>query len=154
MAALLSACQKDNGQATQTSNVPHHKTQATNKGPTVEELTAGMVQAVAQGKSPLEIEVKFELPTKPKVGEGMEVNLAVIPQFSGGPLALQVAGAGFTTAEAPYALSEVQPGEVYRHTVKVTPTGEGVLLLGVTVSVRRDETSDTKSFAIPVLVDR
>jgi hypothetical protein len=38
--------------------------------------------------------------------------------------------------------------------VNVTPAAEGVLLLGVTVSLKHDELTDLKSFSIPLIADR
>ena len=43
----------------------------------------------------------------------------------------------------------VEAGEVYRQTIKVTPTAEGVVLLGVTVSLKHDEMIDHGCFRFP-----
>ena len=38
---------------------------------------------------------------------------------------------------------------MYRQSVKVTPTAEGVLLLGLTVSLKHDEMTESRVFSIP-----
>jgi hypothetical protein len=43
---------------------------------------------------------------------------------------------------------------VYRQTVKVTPTVAGVLLLGLTISLKHDEQTESRAFSIPVIVER
>lgn len=153
---LLSACQKDQGPAAATSSAPKFKqSAAAQKGPSVDELTAGMVSATALGKSSLPLDLKFELAAHPAQGESLEVNLAMLPEVSGGPMDVQLTGTdGFKADTAPFELAQVDSGEVYRHTVKVTPGAPGLLLLGVTVTVKHDDASDTKVFSIPIIVDR
>jgi hypothetical protein len=154
---LLSACQKDAGPAVTTSSTPKFNSSASSKkGPSVEELTTGMVSATALGKSLLPLDLKFDLGAHPAQGESLEINLALLPQVTGGPMNLQLASTdGFTVADAtPFELAAVESGEVYRHTIKVTPKSQGLLLLGVTVAVKHDDVSDSKSFSIPVIVDR
>src|SRR5579871_3991379 len=153
----LSACQKDAGPAASTSAAPKfHASAAAKKGPTVEELTAGMVSATALGKSPLPLDLKFDLAAHPAQGQSLDVNLAMLPQVTGGPMDVQVSATeGFGAVDAtPFELAAVESGEVYRHTVKVTPKTQGLLLLGITVNVKHDDVSDSKSFSIPVIVDR
>jgi len=36
----------------------------------------------------------------------------------------------------------------------VTPTVDGVLLLGLTVSLKHDEITESRGFSIPLIVDR
>jgi hypothetical protein len=49
---------------------------------------------------------------------------------------------------------QVAAGEVYRHTVHVTPSAEGVLLMSLTVSLKHDDVSDSEVFSVPIIVDR
>jgi hypothetical protein len=159
MAVLLgTACQKDSNPVSASGNPSPtvKKTPApVKKGPTAEELTAGMVQAAPQGKSPLALEMKFDLGSRPQVGKPLDVNVALIPQMAGGPASLQVTGlTGFTSAEAgAFEIPEVEPGQVYRHTLKLTPSSEGLQVVNVSVSVKNEDVSDTKVFSIPVIVD-
>ena len=158
--AVLSgtACQKDSNPASSAGNpTPTLKKApaALKKGPTAEELTAGMVQAAPQGKSPLALDMKFDLGSRPQVGRPLEVNVALIPQMAGGPVSLQVTGSsGFASAEAAaFEIPDMEPGEVYRHTLKLTPSSEGLQVVNVTVSVKHEDVNDSKLLSIPVIVD-
>ena len=53
-----------------------------------------------------------------------------------------------------FDLPAVEAGQVYRQTVKVTPSAEGVLLLNLTVSLKHDEMTDQRAFSIPLIVER
>ncbi len=127
------------------------------KGPSVAEQTAGMVEAATQGKSTTQVELKFDLSEKPQVGKLLAINIAVMPQIDASPVDIALVGADGLdiAAEASHlTISAVEPGEVYRETVKVTPTADGVLLLGLTVSLKHDEITESRVFSIPLIVDR
>jgi hypothetical protein len=157
VAAVLSvACQKEPGPAAP-ANKPAPAVKAAlpaKKGPTPEELTAGMVLAAPQDKSPLALDMKFDLSARPKLGQPLDINLALIPQTASGPVSLQITANGFAPPEAgTIDIPDIEPGEVYRHTLKLTPRSEGLLLVGVTVSMKHDDVTDAKVFSIPVIVD-
>jgi hypothetical protein len=155
--AAASACHGDSGTPSPTSATPHISVAVpVKKGPTAGELTAGMVEAASQGKSQLPVDLKFDLQQRPALGQPLDVNIAVVPQIDAGAGQIQVAGDGFTFAPGtnPIDLPTVAAGEVYRQTVKVTPTAAGVLLLGLTISLKHDEMTESRSFSIPVIVER
>jgi hypothetical protein len=156
--AVLSACQKDPGTApTPTAQVKAKPKATVKPGPTAAELTTGMVEAAGQGKSQGPVDLKFELPQKPKVGQAMEINLALLPQIDAALATVQVAAAdGFTVngGEAPFEIPTIKAGEVYRHTVSILPTVDGVLVIGVTLQLKTDDNVETRAFSIPVIVDR
>jgi len=158
--ALLSACNQDSGSPAASSAVARPKPKApvvARNGPTVAEQTAGMVQAANQGKSQLPVELKFDLGGRPKVGQLLEINLALIAQIAGSPATVQVSDAdGLTVAPGAnqFDIPSAEAGEVYRHTVNVTPNTEGVLLLGVTVSLKHDDVTDQRAFSIPIIAER
>jgi len=157
---LLSACNKDSGSPAPSNAVARPKPKApvvSKSGPTAAQQTAGMVQAANQGKSQLPVELKFDLGGRPKVGQPLEINLALVAQIDGGPAAIQVSDAeGLTVAPgaSQFDIPSAEAGEVYRHTVKVTPNTEGVLLLGVTISLKHDDVADQRAFSIPIIAER
>jgi hypothetical protein len=158
--ALLGACHKDSGSGDAANSAPQAKIKApvvAKSGPTAAEQTAGMVEAAVQGKSALPAELKFDLPQRPKVGQTQQVDLALIAQVPGNPATIQVSGAdglSVDPAASQLDIPATEAGEVYRHTVNITPTAEGVLLLGVKVSLKHDEVTDAKSFSIPIIAER
>jgi hypothetical protein len=155
---LIGACHRDSGTPPpQAAPTPHIHVPVMKKGPTAAELTAGMVEAAGQGKSDLPVQLKFELQQMPTVGQPLDINVAVLPQIDANPADLQVTGGEGLTVAAAAAhidLAAVESGQVYRHSFTVTPGTEGVLLLGVTVSLKHDDAIDTRAFSIPLIVQR
>ena len=156
LAVSVAGCHRDATPAPQAAPVVHRKAPV-KRGPTAEELTSGMVEAAVQGKSPLDVSLKFELLSRPKLGQPLQINLALLPRVSGGPAVASTSSTeGFDSPvdAAAFEVPEVQAGEVYRQTVKLTPNMEGVLIVGETVTMKHDEVTDTKVFSIPVIVER
>jgi hypothetical protein len=157
-ASAMSACHGDSGAPPQAAPTPHVRAALpAKKGPTAAELTAGMVEAVSQGKSDLGVQLKFSLREKPTVGQPLDIDIAVMPQIDAAAAEVQITGGdGLTVAEGAnqIGLPNVQAGEVYRQSFKITPAAEGVLLLGLTVSLKHDEVTDSRVFSIPVIVER
>jgi hypothetical protein len=156
--ALVGGCHQDSGNSTQPKPVPHVQAPVTVKrGPSAEELTAGMVEAATQGKSQLPVKVKFGLTQRPTLGQPLEIDIAVMPQIDAGGAELQVTG-GDGLSVAPESiqaeLAAVETGKVYRQVVKVTPSVDGVLLLGLTILLKHDEVTDSRAFSIPLIVER
>ena len=151
---LLTACHGDSNPALQPA-APHIAPQAANRVKTPDELTAGMVEAVTVGKSAVPIAIKFDLASRPTLGQPLEIALAVMPQFAGS-VSLQVTGSnGLQVApgSATIDIPAIDPSQAFRIKVTATPTADGVQLLGVSASVTHDSTTDTRSFAIPIIVE-
>jgi hypothetical protein len=129
----VAACNRDSGSAPVAHAVSQAKPKpaAPKADATAAEQTAGMVQAATQGKSQVPVELKFDIAQRPKVGQPLDINLALIAQISASSASLQVTGAD-----------------------DVTPNAEGVLLLGVTVSLKHDEIVDQRVFSIPIIAER
>src|ERR1700690_1206150 len=127
--AVLCGCHKDPDTTTAPTPTFNAKaTPAVRKGPTAAELTTGMVEAASQGKAQAAVDLKFELVQKPKVGQPLEINLALLPQVDAKSATIQVAAAnGFTLADGAgqFETPVIAAGEVFRHTVTVLPTAEG-----------------------------
>lgn len=158
--ALLSACNRDSGSPAPSNAAVRPKPKApvvAKSGPTAAEQTAGMVEAANQGKSQVPVELKFDLGGRPKVGQPLEINLALITQIAASPAIIQVSDAdGLTVAPGgnQFDIPSAEAGEVYRETVKVTPNTEGVLLVGVTVALKHDDLTDQRAFSIPIIAER
>ena len=156
---VLSACHKDSGTPPQSVPAPHVSSAAViaKKGPSAADLTAGMVEAASQGKSQLPVELKFDVKQRPTLGQALDIDIAVVPQIDAGPADIKVTGGdGLTLAAGANQidLPAVEAGQVYRQSVKVTPTADGVLLLSLTVSLKHDEMTESRAFSIPLIVER
>lgn len=154
----LAACSQEASPPSSVATTPRIKAPApARKGPSAEEQTVGMSAAPTTGKAPLPADLKFELAERPKIGQVLEINLALLPKFDGGPATIQVSGSPGLDApqgDIPFEVPEVAAGEVYRHTLHLTPTTDGVLLVYITVSLKHDEVSDSQVFSLPIIVDR
>jgi hypothetical protein len=158
-AVAVSACHGDAGTpATAAAPTPRpNAAPPVKKGPSAADLTAGMVEAAAQGNSSVPVLLKFDLPHKPQIGKALQVDIAVMPQIAASPAAIQITGTeGLEVASdtSKIEIPAVESGEVYRQSLKVTPTMDGVLLLGLTVSLKHDEITESRGFSIPLIVDR
>jgi hypothetical protein len=156
----VAACNKDSGSAPATHTVTQVKPKAAAAPPpgaTAAELTAGMVQAAAQGKSQVPVELKYDITQRPKVGQQLDINLALIAQIAATSASIQVSGADDLSVAADakqFDIASQEAGEVYRETVNVTPNAEGVVLLGVTVVLKHDDVVDQRLFSIPIIAER
>ena len=155
--AALCACQKDPGGTELPKPQIKAKAPVVKKGPSAAELTAGMVEAAGQGKAQGPIDLKFELAQKPKVGQQLEINLALMPQIDAQTATIQISPTdGLTLADGAgqFDIPSIAEGQVYRHTVNVLPTAEGVFVMGVTLLLKNDDATETRAFSIPIIVDR
>ena len=154
--ALLSACHRDSEQAPQATAAPKARAPvAAQHGPSSGELTTGMVEAVSQGKSQAEVALKFDLLQRPTVGQPLEIAIALLPQMHASPVTIAVTGgSGLQVApgDDQIEIPSVEPTQVYRHSIKVTPTEEGVLFVSLNVSLKHDEVSDSRVFSVPIIV--
>src|ERR1700677_951222 len=156
--AGLCACHGDSGDSGQSPGKPKaraHAPVAPKKGPTPDELTAGMVEAVTQGKSLAPVGLKFDILQRPAMGKPLEIDIALMPQITAEQTTIQVTGSdGLEVApdQAQIDIAGVEAEHVYRHTVSVTPTADGVLLLGFTVTLNHDAIAETRAFSVPIMV--
>src|ERR1700726_4052349 len=155
-AVLLAACHGEPKQAPAVTLAPAASAPAAVKrGQSPEELTAGMVEAVTIGKSTAPGAVKFDLPKRPSVGKRFDVVIAVLPQIAASSAMVQVVGSeGLQLAPnfAPIEIPSLDPTQVYRLSIPVTPTADGVHLLGLSVSLKQDDLAESRSFSVPIIV--
>jgi hypothetical protein len=155
-AVLLAACHGEPKQAPAVTPAPAVSAlSAVKRGPTPDELTAGMVEAVTIGKSTAPVAVKFDLPTRPSVGKRFEIVIAVLPQIAANSGTVQVTGSeGLQLAPnvAQLEIPSPDPAQVYRLSIPVTPTADGVHLLGLSVSLKQDDSVESRKFSVPIIV--
>jgi hypothetical protein len=126
------------------------------RGPTAEEQTAGMVLAAASGNSDVPVRLKFDLPHRPKIGQPLEVEIALLPQVPAQMAEIDASvsnGLELRTQDARELVADVRADAVYRHSIELTPTAPGVLFLSLDVTLKHDEITETRSFTIPVILE-
>jgi hypothetical protein len=152
---LLAACHGEPKQAPAVTLAPAAVAPVAKRGQSPEELTAGMVEAVTIGKSTAPVAVKFDLPKRPSVGTRFEIVIAVLPQIAANSAMVQVSGSeGLQLAPnfAPIEIPSLDPTQVYRLSIPVTPTADGVHLLSLSVSLKQDDLAESRSFSVPIIV--
>jgi hypothetical protein len=154
-AVLLAGCNGESKQAPAVTPAPAASAPVVKRGPTPEELTAGMVEAVTVGKSTAPVAVKFDLPQRPSVGKRFEIVIAVLPQIAANSAMVQVSsseGLQLPPNTAPIEIPSLDPAQVYRLNIPLTPTADGVHLLGLSVSLKEDDVTESRSFSVPIIV--
>lgn len=153
---LLVACNRDaaNALIAKVSSTPK-TSQLGKRGPNAEQQTAGMTLAVGIGKATLPLQLKFELANRPKAGEALGINLALLPQIPADSATIQVNpsdGVEVSKAMGEIAVPALDEGGVYRESLIVTPTKDGILLVGVNLTIKHDDIEETKGYSVPIIV--
>jgi hypothetical protein len=154
--AALGACHRESAKAPVAPVKPRPGVSAAAPGgPTAQELTAGMVEAVTQGKSQTPVSLKFDLLRRPVEGQPLEVAVALMPQIAARLARVEVTGSEglkLEDADHHFEFPTVEAEQVYRHSIKVMPTAEGLYFLTLAVSLQQDQSSDSRVFSVPILV--
>jgi hypothetical protein len=154
--ALVAGCQRESGDAKSPNPTVRHKAPvAVQQGPTSAELTAGMVEAATQGKSQTPVGLKFDVLRRPVQGEPLEIAIAILPGEAAGPAVVEVSapdGLQVPAGQSKFEFASVEPSQVYRRSITLTPASEGVFLLTLTVNLQHDQLADTRVFSLPVIV--
>ncbi len=153
---LAAACNRDaaNSLLGKPAAAPKKSIQA-NKGPTAEQQTAGMTVAVGIGKATLPLELKFELAGRPKAGQALDINLAVLPQIPADGATIEVSasdGLEVAKEQSEISLPALDEGGVYRETLSVTPSKDGILLVGLNLKLKHDDIEESKVYSVPIIV--
>ncbi len=122
----------------------------------LDQLSRNMVSAVAATKpSTVPVQVKFELLSRPDLGQPVEVDLAIVPMSgSVDRVAGKVEGEdGLELLEGAEIAATDRPAEgvPIRHSVKVVPRREGILTVRAAVTVDAAGVSTTESYSIPLV---
>ena len=117
-------------------------------------LVAGFTQ-IKPGNTPLPVQVKFALQSKPEVAQPLDITIAIVPTASNldrvfgkveGEEGLEMAGSGeLEPAERPLENTPIE------RTIKVLPQKEGIYTLTATVSVDMSGQISTQSYSFPVI---
>ena len=138
------------------SRRPGLQAAAPTQGPNPQQSTADMVEAVAQGKAQAPIELKFDLLAATRRRDSRSRSRLRSCRRSP-PARPRVAVTGsdglkIDSGETQFEFPAIEAAQVYRHSIKVTPTAEGFYLLTLSVSLQHDQTSDSRVFSVPILV--
>jgi hypothetical protein len=120
-----------------------------------EEDLADMVAAVAAAKAGPPVEVKFALPTRPEVGQVMDLDVAVVPREpvpDSLSVSFQVAdGIDIVDGSHLERVDKLVDGTPIRHVVKILPKRDGIFALTAVVSFAASNQDWSRTFSIPVI---
>ena len=150
---LLGGCDRSPDPEIPAAVAPTHKAKSAASS-TSSDPMAGMVKAVTSDTRHQAMDLRFELASRPQLGEAVEVKLMlqavddaadVKLTISSDPKLVVVAG-----GEA--ALGSIKAGEIVSHTVTLRPAGTGIFVLDANLSVTANGGPHTANYSIPVAV--
>jgi hypothetical protein len=116
---------------------------------------ADMVAAVAGAKAASPVELKFALPTRPEVGQVMDLDVAVVPRQpvpDSLSVSFQVAdGLDIVEGAQLERVGKLTDGTPVRHVVKILPKRDGIFALTAVVSFAASNQDWSRTFSIPVI---
>jgi hypothetical protein len=129
-----------------------HKSTPTKPG---DEPLDDMVAAVSASKAGPPVELKFSLPTRPEVGQVMDVDVAVIPRApvpDTVSISFQVVdGIDIVDGSQLEPVGNLIDGTPIRHVVKILPKRDGIFALTAVVSFTSANLDSSRTFSIPVI---
>ncbi len=120
-----------------------------------EQPLSDMVTAVGAAKPGPPVELKFSLPTRPEVGQVMDIQVAVIPRApvpDSVSVSFQVVdGLDIVDGSQLERVEKLVDGSPIRHVVKVLPKRDGIFALTAVVSFTASNQDLSRTFSIPVI---
>ncbi len=118
------------------------------------ELT-DMVSAVSASKPGPPIELKFALPTRPEVGQPMDIDIAVIPRApvpDSVSVSFQVVdGLEIIEGSQLQRVDRLVDGAPIRHVVRILPKRDGIFAVTAVASFVVANQDSSRTFSIPVI---
>jgi len=132
----------------------HRLHKATSAKPGQNDL-ADMVAAVSATKSGPAVDVRFNLPSKPEVGQPLSIAVAIVarsPSFDSMAVAFQAPeGIQLVAGAQTGILAKPAEGDPVRHELKIIPQHDGIYLVTAIVTVTTANESSSRTYAIPVI---
>jgi hypothetical protein len=120
-----------------------------------EEDLGDMVAAVSAAKAPAPVELKFSLPTRPEVGQVMDLDVALVPRApvpDSVSVSFQVAdGIDIVDGSQLERVDKLVADTPIRHVVKILPKRDGIFALTAVVSYAVSKQDWTRTYSIPVI---
>jgi hypothetical protein len=120
-----------------------------------EEALGDMVAAVSSAKAGPPVELKFALPSRPEVGQVMDVDVAVVPRDpvpESLSVSFQVAeGLDIVDGSQLERVDKLVDGIPIRHVVRILPKRDGIFALTAVVSFAVSNQDWSRTFSIPVI---
>jgi len=116
---------------------------------------AEMVAAVSSSSAGPPIEMRFSLPTRPEVGQPLDIDVAVIPRApvpDSVSVSFQVVdGLEIIDGSELQRVEKLVDGSPIRHVVRVVPKRDGIFALTAVASFAVANQDVSRTFSIPVI---
>jgi hypothetical protein len=154
-ALSLSACDAIGGGESAPAETKSTTLQAGNKSKAGTELDHDMVMAVSPGKPGAPVELKFKVLTRPKVGETVDVEVALVPVSELERLQVSFQGSSglsIHSGNAPDPFVRPAVGVPLKHRITATANTDGIFYITATALADSSAGSLARSFSIPIIV--
>jgi len=113
-----------------------------------------LANAVATSKSGAPLDLKYDIATKPEVGQPFEMELTFEPRASADALEVQVSAVeGLTlVGSGGVRFDNVQAGEHYTTKVLAQSAAAGIYYIGVAAKMTTKVQTEVRNFSVPVVV--
>jgi hypothetical protein len=113
-----------------------------------------LADAVATSKTGAPLDLKYDISTKPAVGQPFEVELTFAPRASADALEVQVSAVeGLTlVGSGGVRFDNVQQGERYTTKVLAQSAAAGIYYIGVSAKMTTKVQTEVRNFSVPVVV--
>lgn len=152
-AGLCAACSGDS--QPEQAATPAASTVAQPQQPATQDPLANTAKAVMLSKGGAEVELSYEVLSKPTPGQPVDIKLSFLPRVDAQSLRAEIGAASPTvlSGELKPTFGDVKFGQINRHrfTMSVSaPAPDGIYVANVAVTLTRNGVDNSKSFAIPV----
>lgn len=156
-ALALGACGKEDAPVDPGPAAKAAETAAAEKASAaLKEATKDMVSGYSPpGKPGAPVDLWWEMKSRPKAGEPLTIELAMVPRTATPHLrATFIATDGLTVqpSPAPASFKDAESGGIYRHTLSLVPREDGAYYVSVIVLMDLEAGPQARTFSMPVMV--
>jgi hypothetical protein len=110
--------------------------------------------AVADAKTTAPVDLVYDIPVKPEVGQSFEIELAAKPRLPADTLDVEIGESPGITIEGERAtrFPNVEAGELYKFTVRASGAAEGLYYVTVITTMSTKVQSEGRAFSVPVVI--
>lgn len=118
------------------------------------EKQSRLAQAVADGKTTAPVDMKYDVLSKPAVGQPFEVELAFEPRLPADTLDVEVTEAPglVLVGEKTARFAPVESGQTYTARVLVQGDSPGLFYIGVVARMSTQVQTESRAFALPLVI--
>ena len=131
-------------------------TTAAAKTPAANPAEAHLAVAVADSKTSAPIDLLYDLPARPEVGQPFTVELTLKPRVAGDALDVEIGESPGVTVEGEpkTRFVDAASGEPYKFAFQARGDAEGLYYVTVNATLSNQVQSQSKSWSVPVVIGR